>query len=562
MIEYLKKHEKQAIDVIFVFCILAAIKSIFTDTGYDNSYAVSMSFRHLNGDDMFHYMWEPHQTSIFVTDILMWLYHLIIPSYTGVMLYLQIVGTLAMAGISLILFKILSNIISPYVAKMACMFFFIFRVKQSPFLDYANLMICFSTLSFVFLVKYINNQKRILFLFVSGLFLCLEVLVYPSGALSFFAVAVALFAFTEKRWKNIGILTMTCLLTGTLYLSFFLIKLGVNQFLESVKKIVFSDSHQTDSMIVDGGYFKSMEYVIGWILISVLVAFLIRLGAKALKKDKPDFLPIFGILLCFFEVVMLFLQKKLGIDWTANFYILPFLLMVLGCVVGYKKMTKEEYIIWLSGSVIALSSFLAACLLSDLTFLVMLPYLVLGGTVSFIPFKYAKEQAILFLMAICAIAVIHRGLVVWGYGNKWGVWTVNELEAVVTEGPSLGIGCDYLTYYQTKCDIEDHKAFINKEDNVFLVGGYVIDSVEYLLTGGRISNCSTIDTPIYNETTLEYFEDYPEKRPDVVAVSCWYGGLMVDPESMIMTWVDENYDVVGDGRYWRYYRRKQNDSKN
>ena len=153
MIEYLRKHEKQVVNVIFVFCILAAIKSIFTDTGYDNSYAVSMSFRHLNGDDMFHYMWEPHQTSIFVTDILMWLYHLFVPSFTGVMLFLQIVGTLAMGGISILLYKIFSNVISKNAAKLACMFFFIFRVKQSPFLDYANLMICFSTLAFVFLIR-------------------------------------------------------------------------------------------------------------------------------------------------------------------------------------------------------------------------------------------------------------------------------------------------------------------------------------------------------------------------------------------------------------------------
>ena len=386
--------------------------------------------------------------------------------------------------------------------------------------------------------------------------MCLEVLVYPAGVLSFLAIVVVLFVFTEKRWKNIGILAMTCVIAGGAYLSVFLIKLGTKQLFENVKNIVSADSHNTDHMIVDGGYFKNMGYVAAWLILSAVVALIICFAVKIIKREKIDFLPAFGIVLCVIEVMMLFLQKHIGIDWTVNFFILPLLLMILGGVVGYKKMTRDEHIIWVTGSLIAISSFFAACLLSNLTFLVMLPYLVLGGTVSFIPFKYAKEQTIVFLMAVCAIAVIHRGLVVWGYANKSGIWMINDLEAVVTEGPSLGIASDYMTYYQTKCDKEDHKKFIGEDDNVFLIGGYVIDAAEYLITGGKISNCSTIDTPIYNESTLTYFDMFPEKRPDVVAVSCWYGGLMIDPNSMIMKWVEENYDVVGDGRYWRYYYAK------
>ena len=54
--------------LLWVAVILASIKSIFTDTGFDNAYTVAMSYRHLKGDGMFEQMWEPHQTSIFFTD--------------------------------------------------------------------------------------------------------------------------------------------------------------------------------------------------------------------------------------------------------------------------------------------------------------------------------------------------------------------------------------------------------------------------------------------------------------------------------------------------------------
>lgn len=556
MTEYIKNHEKQIVRIIFVFGVLAAVKSIFTDTGFDNAYTISMSYRHLNGDDMFHYMWEPHQTSIFVTDVLMWVYRFFIPSFSGVMLFLQCVGTAVLGLVSYALYKSLSKVSGKSAASLAGLFFFIFRVKQSPFLDYANLMICFSTLGFICLIGFVNNQKKTRLLILAGLLLCLEVLAYPSGLLTFLAVAVVLFFATEKRWRNIGILSGVCVLTGLGYLMFFVGKLGLQGLISGLKNMLYSDSHQTGEMLGPGGYFNNMEYVLGWLLVSLAVSLLIFFVLKAFRKE-PQFLSAFGISMLVIEICMLFLQKRLGIDWTVNYYILPLLLMVLAASVGFKKMTKEERIIWLSGSLISLSVFVAACLLSDLAVIAMLSYLVLGGAVSFLPLKYAKEQALVFLMSVCTIAVVHRGLVVWGYANKTGVWMVNDLEAIVTEGPSFGIACDYMTYYQTKCDIEDNKKFIHEGDNVFIIEDYILDSVEFLITGGNISNCSTIDTPIYNETTLSYFELYPEKEPDVVMVSCWYGGLMVDPESMIMKWVEDNYEISGDGRYWRYYRKKQ-----
>lgn len=556
MTNYLKNHEKQILKILFVLGALAAVKSIFTDTGFDNAYTISMSYRHLNGDDMFRYMWEPHQTSIFITDALIWLYRIFVPSLTGIMLFLQIFGTVVLGLVSYAVYKAFTPYLPQSTAKVAGLFFFIFRVKQSPFMDYANLMICSSALVFVLLIKFINNQGNTGLLVLCGLLLCVEILSYPAGILTFFVVIGVLFWLSEKRWKTIGVLTGTCAFAGLSYVSIFLIKLGPKDFIESLKNVIFSDSHNTESLIVEGGYFNNMEYVLGWLAGSFAIAVLIMGVTKLIKVKQPELLSVFGLVLLVSETVMLFLQKRLGIDWTVNFYVLPLLLMVLGAAAGFGKMAKEEKIVWILGSLISFSTFAAAILLSDLSVLAMLSYLVLGGVVSFIPLKYAKEQAFVFLLSVCALAVVHRGLVVWGYANKTGVWMVTDLEAVVTEGPSFGIACDYMTYYQTKCDIEDHRQFIKEDENVFIVGGYILDSIEFLLTGGNVSNCSTIDTPIYNETTLSYFELYPEKEPDVVAVSCWYGGLMVDPGSMIMEWVEDNYEISGEGRYWRYYRKK------
>ena len=134
---------------------------------------------------------------------------------------------------------------------------------------------------------------------------------------------------------------------------------------------------------------------------------------------------------------------------------------------------------------------------------------------------------------------------------------VQDVVAIVRSGPSIGSMCDYMTYHQIKCDVEDHNTFIAAEDLLLLVRDWLIVPIEFLLTDTDISNCPTIDTPVCNEKWLDYLERYPEKTPTVVAVSCSYGTMQMPEESWIMQWVNENYETVGDGRYWRYYRRKQ-----
>ena len=68
--------------------ILTVIKSVFTEYGYDASYHIALSWRHINGDRLFKEMWEPHQTSAFILDFLMLLYRLFVPSMEGVALFL------------------------------------------------------------------------------------------------------------------------------------------------------------------------------------------------------------------------------------------------------------------------------------------------------------------------------------------------------------------------------------------------------------------------------------------------------------------------------------------
>lgn len=541
--------------------VLASMKSILTDTGFDNAYTVAMSFRHLKGDGMFQQMWEPHQTSIFFTDLFMWIYHFFVPSYTGVMIYLQIIGTFFFVIIGRMLYKLLKDITGSDMAQLAAMFFIMFRAKQTPFPDFANLQIAFSTLLFLCLVSYVREQKKKRYLCLAAIFLCLEILSYPACLLTYIPAVLILFLKTKERWKNIGLFTGVCTLFGGIYVGYFVCKMGLQKFLRNLTNIFYSDSHSGEAYVSSKNYVYGALTAAAWLLLGAALAWILRRLARKLLHKSAEFFTVYGFVLFLSEVTLLFLQKRTGLDWTCAFYIIPGFLMVFSSF-SYKQMDEQEKIIWLTGTLFALFSFIAAWLLTDLGLITMLPYMVLGGVVSFVALRHRKKQIEIFLFAVCLLVTVHRGLVVWGYANKDHIWMVQDITAMVTSGPSVGIVSDYMTYYQTNCDREDHHKFLTPEDSLFLVGNWLIDPVEFLLADVDISNYSTIDTPVYNERLLDYLELYPEKRPTVVAVSCFYGQMQVKEDTWIMKWINENYEVAGDGRYWRYYREKSVDRTN
>lgn len=546
-----RKYIDILIKIMWVGVILVCIKSIFVDTGYDNAYTVSMAYRHINGDAMFTKMWEPHQTSMFVVEFLMLIYHIFVPSYTGVIVFLQLCGTLIIAGVCFLLFRLISQFSGKTVANFACMFYMIFSAKQSPFPDYAGLQIVFSVLLFIFLVRYLDSGK-LYQLILSAFFLCLEVLAYPSCIIGYVAVIAILAICSKTRLIDMLVFTATCAVTGLIYAGYFVIRIGFGNLLLMVNNIFLGDSHSATSENYSS-YFQGMPVIFLWLLVSMLAALVTYYVVNRFRKNTVNLFTYFGIYAVIYHFILLLIQKKIGFDFYCSIYIIPVSLMIFSGF-GYKYLSQKEKTLWISGILISAASFFSTMMLSDLGLITVLAYLVLGGVVSFIPISHMKKETTGLLISVCACVIIHRGLVVWGYGNKWGVNLIYEVENVVRSGPSAGVVCDYMTYYMTEENIRSHSEYITKDDTFLLVDTWVFDPVEFLLAPGSIANPTTIDTPIFNESTLEYFRYNPDKTPTVIAVSCWYGNLKIDENSFIMKWIYENYHEVGDGSYWRYYR--------
>ena len=106
-----------------VLSLLATVKICFFNLNIDEEYAITLSWRILSEDRMFLDIWEPHQTSGFLTAFLCWIYQAFTGTAEYLVLYLRICGALIQAAVSIFLYRTLAGRFSRYGALTAAFFF-------------------------------------------------------------------------------------------------------------------------------------------------------------------------------------------------------------------------------------------------------------------------------------------------------------------------------------------------------------------------------------------------------------------------------------------------------
>ena len=175
---------------LFLFSAAATVKILFAGYDIDEQYAVSMSYRLLQGDRLLWDMWEPHQTSGFLCALLMAPYLAVTGSSFGVILYLRCLGLIIHITICLLLHRQLCRRMDRDYAFLVCGLFF-FSLPKLMFLpEFSNMQIWFLTLTLLCLLPccdpfWENSTGHVLRLILGGIFLSLEILSSPSALLAF-----------------------------------------------------------------------------------------------------------------------------------------------------------------------------------------------------------------------------------------------------------------------------------------------------------------------------------------------------------------------------------------
>lgn len=549
--------------LLFIGAILVNIKSIFTDFGIDMEYALVTSYRTLSGDRMFTEMWEPHQTSAFLVTLFMWIYHSFAGTWNGVVIFLHIVGALLGGCISFFVYKVFCERTDSVIAAVISIFLLTFRPKETVFPEFSNMQVGFSVLLVLCLLLFLEAQRRKRWLIAASIVLSLQILSYPSCLIVYFCVAFILWFYSEKKLVNILVFTVSCLIQGVCYILFFLRRMSFDRLISCAQNIVSADvSHSGASMDIKSYFFFFNNGVV-WFLTclaaALLIVFIYMIYAKKrghiyTKRDVRNFgLMVFSVLVFVSEVIRILIYR----ERLSYIVIFPFLLLS-GGIIGLKHCNSKEKQIYIIGTIVSAGSFLATLMLTNLEFLSTMSYTVLAVAVSFIPiyrWLQANKSANLLIL-FCGLVIMHRGLSVTTLDGEFS--SLLDLQGIVKSGPAAGIINCYMGVYEIKCDMEDWEQYIVQGDNLLIVGPQ-LNSMSYMYTNVTISAPSVISTPTYDEMLLRYWEENPDRFPNVIAVSCWYGEMHIDEDSWIYQWIQDDFQpsTYSDGRYWRFYRLEE-----
>ncbi len=554
--------------LILVTVVLVNIKSIFSDFGIDLEYAMITSYRNIVGDKMFLQMREPHQTSSFLCTVLMYLYLQLVSDGTGLVIFLQICGVIIHFAVAVCLYLLLRRKTNTTLAALMCLCFATVRPKDFVFPEFSNMQLWFSTLLFVTLVIYLDNIKKKHWLIIAGICLSLTVLTYPSCVIMLFIVVGILYKYSSARGKDCALLVGTCALYGIVYIGYFAARIGFADFVAGITHIIAGDNTHTEGY----GIYMYFRFLLSggkWFVICCVVTVLITLLFAWICKRRNKNI---CIKIVFFSVLwgVLFVTDiyKVIVESERFTYIILWVFVMVISLFGWKYCEVQEKKLLTIGMLVSFGCFLSTMLLTNLDLMSIVKYMVLGLVLSFIPLTKLLEHLYPHRIQIFSwwiillfgfLLIFRKGFIVKTMDGMANNLLNIPVFAEVQEGPAKGIISDYLGAYGADTQVREWRQYVETGDKVLIVGTDTVSNLAYMYGDVEICIPSAISTPTYDESLLEYWRKYPEKRPNVIVIQNNGEALKVLPDSWMEAWLTEeltDYEYA-QGQYWRYYRRKE-----
>jgi len=435
-------------------------------------------------------------------------------------------------------------------------------------------------LYYLFLLKYyvgndvkttvkVHSTGNVIYIVLAGIMLALDVLSYPSCVILYPFFVYILFRFSgKKKWRDIGIFTLTCGLCGMAYLTYLLSYQTVEGLLNTFSYVVSGDI--THSIEAGSKMLSLLKYSVYLALLCLLCYGIATFTQKLFRKKGKEVCHVTVMLLAALGIQLVYwIILNDGYE-TMQLHLLMFALVGLE---AYRKIKEEQrnhlsslLFLGIIGSGISL---IAVIYLTDLTLVESLPHAMLAsffGAVLFILHLQTNQESIcqeskkdtVLLVLLCWALVAIFGK---GYTLRSGTGYNNVLQSggFLREGPAGCTISNYMGAYIYNSDYEAWQKYIQDDDKVLIMVDQVMNlgTIQYLFQDVELSHYSIVNPTAYDERLLEYWEMFPEKEPNVIIVDCWYGQLMTDENGWLMKYIESDfgYTQVIEDKYIRIYRK-------
>lgn len=540
---------------LIILTLLSFLKGVWISLDIDESYAAAVGYRMARGDRLIRDMWEPHQFSGFLAALLTAPYIRLRGNTEYLIIYLRMMGALFHTGMGILLYRRLKARFHHYFAFGMIILHLNFLPKwvQMPefeLMHYWCLLGIFLVLDTYFGRK---DKNQYILPFAGGCILVCSMLCYPTMIFLYPFYILALCALEKQYgtvngtqfWKSSFFFTLGALCFGVLFLVYLFSYMSFDECKRYISYIFLDKSHrmytagekwasylvQVRDQAQDYGYalliavgiaaafglaykvyLKRNSYKISWMVLLQTATVVFVLAAVWMQGET-----IYGFL--FDDQNQFFLQVR---------YIAFLLPAILLGISRYKKMA-----LWLHLCVIpALVSVAAVLFVTNMDTNVTYAkafFGVLGGLMMLE--QYGREIAesdfwkkvfsglcylagILLLIGLlicrlvlirvpgCLPVTVRAPLEKMESGAEKGVWILEKSAWIWNDS------------------YRELEKYVTKEDKVLYIGS---ENLIYAKMEALPATPSVQGTTIFNEMFLYYYEEHPDRIPNVIVYDKTFG---------------------------------------
>lgn len=565
---------------------LAFVKAIWISLDIDESYAIASAYRMVRGDRLIRDMWEPHQLSAFLPALCAAPYIRLRGNTEYLVIYLRTVGILIHTGMGIFLYRQVRKSTDRRFALCMLLLHLNYLPKwvQMPEFELMHYW-CLLGIFLVLHAYFTGKEPRAALLFVGGCLLTGSLFCYPTMILlyPFYLLAICLLerqrsAKRSRIWKSCGLFTLGAFLPGSAFLGYLFSYMSFEEIRRYVSYIFLDTSHNVYTMgekwaMYAGQIWEQAKQCGFYYLLAALIAvgaypvcrFLSRKKDPMGQKDPFDAVDGWKIVTTILLLAAALMQCRglygfLLEDENQFFFQIRYMAVLIPAVILCIRLRKKDNMrLWLYLCILPCLVSLAAVLLMtnmDTNTAYAKVYLgVLGSLLVFHQYVRENIRDIRWKRICKALCIGLGGLILAGLLicrlvliRVSGCLPVTILAPLTRMeiGPEKGVYILQENAGRWNDNYRELESLVKEEDKVLYIGA---ESLVYVELESVPATPSTQGTTVYNEMFLRYYEEHPERLPDVIVYdksfgedpvyALYYSYSLQYPQ--FLQWLEQNY---------------------
>ena len=540
--------------VLLVLAVLAMAKTLFVGLEIDEEYAFSLGFRLVKGDRLFYTMWEPHQLSALPAALVLALYTAIAGTTTGALLFVRAVVLVCKAAMSAVFYRDFKQTLGRHGALLSAVVLFVYTPKWFLGPDYISQQFHFTVAAFLCFYHYYTHGFRRPWLVVLGaVCACFSFLAFPQSALTAAVIFIGM-VLLGRRGKEPTIckiprgavlFVLGCMACAAAFLAYVLPGMGLTVFLQRVSLILNDPQYDfTTSQrlaLLASQALNTAKFLAKPLAASVVLCLLWWAKTRQ-KRDWTDLaLNLWAIL-----AALLCAVRAVADSSSDERYFMPALVLAVAWAFRKGRGTAREPLFWLGflPGIAAYAFILRSTLLGFSATFMYLTWPALCGCFAMLARRQMEPEQEKLPQGQCVLAALLVFLLVCRFWcvlvTGWkpaNVATANLKQ--ITAGPAAGTWADEKAADMQMALYEALEPFAGKQ--VLQAIGEQ-HGLGFMMAGGTltIGQASVISGTDSDPRFIQYYEELPEKRPDVIL----YDEAEVRDMAAFHAWIEENFTIT------------------